>query len=246
MSTTAMPPLQIAPNQPYGRARIAERIRAHAQAHDNHLDLLEAGCGREWNIDVGGIDVRMTGIDLDAKALSYRRDEVGDLDEAIVGDLREVELPAEGYDVVFSAFVLEHIAGAQDVLDKMVAAVRPGGLLILRVPDGAAVYAFLARTLPHWTHVLYKRISEHDPMAGKPGHPPYVVVYDPIVTREGLRRYFESHGLEVLDEFGTNPHITKLGRLAPVGMGVQRSIASLSRGRLDGSHSNLTYIIRVP
>ena len=188
----------------------------------------------------------MTGIDLDEKALAYRRDEVGDLDEAIVGDLREVDLKEGFYDVVFSAFVLEHISGAKSVLDRMVDAVKPGGLLVLRVPDGNAVYGFLARLLPFWTHVLYKRITLRDRLAGKPGHPPYRVVYDDLVSREGFREYAGAHGLTLVDELGTNPHIDRLGRLGPLAMLVQRLIAKLSFGRLAGTHANLTLIMRKP
>jgi SAM-dependent methyltransferase len=188
----------------------------------------------------------MTGIDLDAKALAYRREVVGDLDEAIVGDLREVDLKEGSYDVVFSAFVLEHIEGAESVLDGMVDALRPGGLLVLRVPDGDAVYAYLARLLPHWTHVLYKRIAQRDPMAGKPGHPPYRVVYDDLISRAAFRDYITRRGLVLVDEVGTNPHIDNLGRLGPIGMFVQKLIARLSFGRLAGTHSNLTLVITKP
>ena len=115
--------------------------------------------------------------------------------------------------------------------------------MVLRVPDGKAVYAFLARLLPFWTHVLYKRIADHDKLAGKPGHPPYRVVYDPIVSREGFRRYIDRKRLTLLDEVGTNPHLDGMGRLAPLGRAGQRAIAWLSRGRLAGSHSNLTLVM---
>jgi SAM-dependent methyltransferase len=239
-----MEQLKIAPGPNVARDLISSRIIEHGRELGRRVDILEAGCGREWNIVLTGIDVHLTGVDLDAKAIGYRRDVVGDLDEAIVGDLRTVAVPKSSYDVVFSAFVLEHIKGARSVLDGMVDALRPGGLLILRVPDGDSVYAFLARLLPFWTHVLYKRITQRDPMAGKPGHPPYRVVYDDVVTRSALRAYAAERGLVVLDELGTNPHIDNLGRLGGVGMFVQRLIARLSGGRLVGTHNNLTLILK--
>ena len=236
-----MQQLAIAPTPSYARDLIGRRIQEHARSLGRPVDILEAGCGRKWNIDLADVPYRLTGIDLDAKALAHRQDVVGDLDEAIVGDLRQVPLGL--YDVVFSAFVLEHIAGAESVLDRMVAAVRPGGLLILRVPDGDAVYAFLARLLPFWTHVLYKRIAERDPLAGKPGHPPYRVVYDDLVSRRGFHDYVDRHGLVLQDEVGTNPHLHGTRSAGYLG---QRAIARLSRGRLDGDHSNLTLVIRKP
>ena len=68
-----------------------------------------------------------------------------DLSETIVGDLRTVALPAASYDVAFSTFVLEHVTGAEQVLDRMVAAIRPGGLLLVRIPDRDSVFGFITR-----------------------------------------------------------------------------------------------------
>jgi len=237
-----MDSLRIAPSPTYAREMIGARILEHAAQIGGEIEILEAGCGRNWNIDLGGISYRITGIDVDAEALRYREEIVNDLDVAIVGDLRTVDFQKGSFDVVFSAFVLEHISGAAQVLDRMVDALKPGGLLILRTPDGKSVYAFLARLLPFWTHVLYKRIADHDKLAGKPGHPPYRVVYDDIVAREGFRNYFDRSGLTLIEEVGTNPHLYNIGRLAPIGWAAQRTIAWLSRGRLSGTHSNLTLV----
>lgn len=210
------------------------------------LRVLEVGCGRRWSVDVDGIDVRITGIDLDESALVHRRDVVGDLDEAIHGDVRTVPLITGAYDVAYSSFVLEHVADAESVLDGMVGALRRDGLLILRIPDKHTVFGFLSRMLPFWVHVLWKRWVEGNPNAGRPGHDPYPVVYDEVVSRRGLHDYARRHDLELLDEAGTNPHIAALGRLAPAGMAVQKLMAVLSLGRLAGTHNNLTVVIRKP
>lgn len=239
-----MVPLTVAPSASYGRDLLTRRV--HEQAGGNPLRILEAGCGREWNVDVSDLDVHLTGIDLDEEALAHRRDVVGDLDVAIHGDLRTADLPDDGYDVVFSAFVLEHISGAESVMDAMVRSLRPGGLLILRVPDRNSVYGFMVRMLPHWVHVLFKRYVEKVADAGKPGHPPYRVVYDDVVSRPGFRRFVDRHGLELVDELGTNPHIASLGRLGPGVKAVERLVAALSFGRLAADHQNLTYVIRKP
>lgn len=241
-----MSDFQIATGATYARDLMSRRIAEQAARSTPPLEILEAGCGRQWNLDLDGLDVRMTGIDLDEDAIAYRRDVVSDLDEAIHGDLRSVDLRKDFYDVVFSAFVLEHIAGAESVIDGMVAALRKGGILILRVPDKHTVFGFLARLLPFWTHVLFKRLVEGNKMAGKPGHAPYRVVYDDVVSHEGLRRYVKQRELVLVDEVGTNPHVNGMGRLAPLARVVYRLIGRLSFGRLAGTHSNLTVIIRKP
>ena len=207
------------------------------------LRVLEVGCGRRWTVDVSGIDVRITGIDLDEAALTHRRDVVGDLDEAIHGDVRTVPLIKGAYDVAYSSFVLEHVADAESVLDGMVGALRANGLLILRIPDKHTVFGFLSRMLPFWVHVLWKRWVEGNKNAGQPGHDPYPVVYDEVVSRRGLHDYARRHALLLLDEAGTNPHIASMGPLAPAGMAVQKLLAMLlprtARGhpqQPDGRH----------
>lgn len=237
-------PLAIALTPKYAKGLIAQAIRSHGLAVSHTLEILEAGCGRKWNIDLGGVDYRLTGVDLDPDALHHRQEIVGDLHVGLVGDLRTVALARRFYDVTYSAFMLEHVSGAEQVLDRMTEALKAGGLMILRVPDRSSVYAFLARLLPFRLHIWYKRLVDRDKLAGRPGHPPYPVVYDSIVSRDGLARFAESHGLTLVSEVGTNPHLDAMGRLAPLGRWAQHLFAVCSGGRLDGTHSNITLIYR--
>jgi hypothetical protein len=64
-----------------------EMMDASIRRLSGPLEILEAGCGRSWPLELAGIDYRLTGIDLDAEALRLRVKSVGDLHEAIVGDL---------------------------------------------------------------------------------------------------------------------------------------------------------------
>ncbi len=241
-----MDPLTITTEREVARDLLSRWVAGQATRTSPPLRVLEVGCGRKWGVDVGGIDVRITGIDLDEDALAHRRNVVGDLDEAIHGDVRSVPLIKGVYDVAYSSFVLEHVADAESVLDGMVDALRRGGLLILRIPDKYTVFGFLSRMLPFWVHVLWKRWVEGNKNAGQPGHDPYPVVYDDVVSRKGLHDYVRRHELQLLDEAGTNPHIASMGRLAPAGMAVQKLLAMLSFGRLAGTHNNLTVVIRKP
>ena len=209
--------------------------------------VLEAGCGQAWVLTPRSDAVHITGVDTDGEALRIRREVKGDLDEEILGDLRTVELPAESFDVIYCSYVLEHVAGAEAVLDRFLASLRPGGRLIVRMPDGTSVYGFLVRHSPHRLHVLYKRYVERKPDAGKPGHAPYPTVYDDVVTLRGLRNWADRHELEVQHEFGTNMYLRMFGRLRPVVDAALRAVAKLSRGQLSASHNNnICLIIRKP
>jgi 2-polyprenyl-3-methyl-5-hydroxy-6-metoxy-1,4-benzoquinol methylase len=75
------------------------------------LEILEAGCGRRWPHELK-MQYRLTGVDTDAEALKARVEQRKDLDVAILGDIRTVDLPESSYDVVYCGWVLEHISGA--------------------------------------------------------------------------------------------------------------------------------------
>ncbi|MGH8167190.1 MAG: class I SAM-dependent methyltransferase [Woeseiaceae bacterium] len=141
-----------------------------------NLNILEAGCGRRWPFKKGSHTI--TDIDMDQHALDFRRDQQNDLDVAVLGDLRELELPTASFDVIYSAFVLEHVDGAEKVLDNFVSWLKPGGLLMLTFPDRDGVYGFFTRITPFWFHVLYKKYVEGIKNAGKPGFVPYETFHD--------------------------------------------------------------------
>src|SRR4051812_34019938 len=85
----------------------AETLSSAIKGLNGPLEILEAGCGRAWTLDLAGVNYRLTGVDLDEHALQSRVEEVGDLDDAIVGDLTVPgTIPGARYDVVFSSFVL--------------------------------------------------------------------------------------------------------------------------------------------
>jgi len=210
------------------------------------LEILEAGCGRMWTWDLGERPIRVTGVDCDAEALRLRTEERGDLNQAIVGDLRTVDLPHQSFDLVYSAYVLEHVAGAALVLDKMIDAVRPGGLLVIKIPDRDSVYAFLTRRTPHWAHVRYKWWIRRKPLAGTPGHGPHPVFYDPIVSRRGLLEWAASRRLPVVAMLADNSHLRFFGRAAGLVDAVLHAIALLSFGRLTADWSNVGVVLRTP
>src|SRR5262245_44434870 len=127
-------------------------------AHDGvrPVRVLEAGCGKRWHLDTAPVPLEITGVDIDAGAIRVRREQHGDIDHEIVGDLRTVELPRGAFDVAYSSYMLEHVRGAEAVLDRLADSLVPGGALIIRIPDGKSVYGFCVRRSPHRLHVLYK------------------------------------------------------------------------------------------
>lgn len=205
--------------------------------------ILEAGCGHYWPIDLGDTPRRITGVDQDVDALRIRRTDLGDLDEEILGDLRTADLPAGESDVVYCSFVLEHMEEAEAGLATMRRALRPGGFLIVKVPDGESVYGFLVKHSPHRIHVWYKRHVERKPHAGEPGHAPYPTVYEPVVSVRGLRAWAAENGFDVADAYFSNSYLKVFGAAEPLAQFAIRVIGWLSMGRLAASHNNIGFVM---
>ena len=210
-------------------------LRAQLEAMPGPLRILEAGCGRCWTLKLS-VPFTLTGLDLDPDALAARKD----LDHAIVGDLRTVELAPDSFDVIYSAFVLEHVSGAQQVLERLRRWLAPGGTLILQIPERDSAYGFMTRLTPFRAHVLFHRYMLKQPLAGTPGHGPYPTVYDEVICERGLREFCARNG------FAT-PQVYRLCSYdhdRPVRMAAFLT-SILSAGRLAWRHNNLLLIAQL-
>lgn len=204
------------------------------------LEILEAGCGRTWPLKLDGVDYRLTGIDVDRHGLEARRTIAKDLDEAIVADLRSVDLPAGKFDVIYSSYVLEHIDGAERVLDNFGRWLKDGGVLLLVIPDRGTVWNFVSEMTPYKFHVLFKRVISKNPNAGKPGFGPFPTYHDPVVSRAGLREYCARSPLTIRHEFAKRFDPARLKSLVTFGT---KAIGALSLGRLSSEYCDLVYVV---
>lgn len=209
-------------------------LEARLNALPGPLRILEAGCGRDWPLKVS-VPYTLTGLDLDPDALAARTD----LDEAIVGDLRTAELPAHSYDVVYSAFVLEHVSGAEQVLERFMRWLAPGGTLILQLPDRDSAYGFLTRITPMWVHVLVYRYVFGIRWAGTVGHGPYPTYYEKVISQKGLREFCRRGGLPAPELYRMCTYDNyRLARIAAF------LTSMLAAGRLSWRHNNLLFVLQ--
>ena len=222
---------------------LLERYLRKAAQGKAKLEILEAGCGQRWLLDLSGIEHTLTGVDLDEAALSYRKTVSKDLDEAIVGDLRDLQLDAGGFDVIYNSFVLEHIENAERVLENFSRWLRPGGLILLKIPDRNTVFGFLTNLTPFWFHVLYHRVVLGRKDAGKPGFGPYPTHYDRIVSRQGIREFCERNRFAIREERGLGTYVVESRPRARLIRLVTIAVSALSLGRLPWKHNNLTYVL---
>ena len=210
-------------------------MRTYAQGRDE-IEILEAGCGRRWPYDLSGLRYVLTGVDVNADALRIRQQEKKDLHHIVLGDLRTVHFDRQRFDIIYSAFVLEHVPQAGLVLTNFLEWLKPGGLLILKFPDRDSVYGFVTRVTPFWVHILYKRYLVGNPHAGKPGHGPFPTVHEEIIGRRAFHAFVRQNGLIMREEygFGTLPGLQGL---------VTKALSGLSFGNLAANYYNLLYIL---
>jgi ubiquinone/menaquinone biosynthesis C-methylase UbiE len=111
------------------------------------LRCLDLGCGSgDVTFELArqaGPDGSATGLDMDPVKLGLARDEAAALGLANVtfreASIRDWHEPA-AYDLVYSRFLLQHLADPVAALAQMWAAVRPGGVLIAQDADFSGLF----------------------------------------------------------------------------------------------------------
>ena len=127
-------------------------IKAQENERGPGTTVLEAGCGRFKHFAYPET-MRIAGLDISADQLA-RNDYA---DETFLGDVQTHEMDRQ-FDVVVSIFVLEHVDDPESALDNMLAWTKPGGLLVLAVPNALSVKGLVTKFTPFWFHHLAYRL----------------------------------------------------------------------------------------
>ena len=224
----------------------ARYTRDYVTGHDGHqITILQAGCTTadgDLGVSVlreAGADVAVSLIDDDQPVTRAALAADGSLAGCVQGDLRTVPLPPRSHDIVLCSLLLQRIDHAELVLDRLVAAIRPGGLLLLRFSDRDSSGGFLDRVMPPAARNAVWRKRR----PGRPG--PYPAVHERLSSVRGVQAYALMRELVIAERHA-------LGGLAgalaePRGfLAAQKLAAWLSRGRLTAAHEELLYVLRKP
>ena len=208
--------------------------------------ILLAGCttaGTDLGVDAlraeGTADISVGLIDDDQPVTSAAIGVHEALKACVQGDLRTVPLPPRSRDIVLCSLLLHRVKHAELVLDRLVAAIKPGGLLLLRFCDRDSAAGFLDRRLPR----AIRRLIWRNRRPGEPG--PYPAVYERLTSARGVQAYALKRGLVITERTALGGLAGQLG--GPAGfLAVQKVIARLSGGRLTVAHEELLYVLRKP
>jgi len=186
------------------------------------------------------------GIDIEQRQLDRNES----LDEKILGDLQTMATPAAGYDLVLCWDVIEHLPLPMNALERMTAALNPGGGLVLAFPHLWSLKGLLTKFTPYFVHALFYRYVVGDKRRSDEWDQ-FPTFFRACIAPAKLRGWAADHGLEVAyDEIYEGPVQTGLRARNLL---LDRSFAILgavsrmiSFGRLDLGLSDCLLVLRRP
>jgi 2-polyprenyl-3-methyl-5-hydroxy-6-metoxy-1,4-benzoquinol methylase len=119
---------------------ILQAVEAHSRDSSlSKLRILDYGCGNGSAVTrfLCQGDHSVVGIDIHPESIDYAKQHFGASEcEFIVGDWSDLEAKREAFDVVLFGDVLEHVEQPHRLLSLASNALKPGGLILLSVPNG--------------------------------------------------------------------------------------------------------------
>ena len=121
---------------------------------------LEVGGGSgsitRWLCSAVGTEGHVTAIDIDTRFLEEI--DADNLDVLRL-DVTTADLPRQAFDLIHTRAVLIHLPTREQVLDRLIAALRPGGCLFLEEPDRYPIEALGSGLYRQTWEALFSRLS---------------------------------------------------------------------------------------
>lgn len=245
MSRTATASLA-APLAPDAATAVAE-LQARVDsllAGRGPLRVLEAGCGPRMHLTFPP-DTYVVGVDEDDVALA--RNEV--ISEAIVADLGAYRPEPASFDAIVCWYVFEHVDRPDQILETFAGAVKPGGLVVLAVPNLRSPKSLITKVTPHSFHVWFRRHIIGKKLAGTPGHGPYPTTLRRAIAPKVMIKNAARLGLEVVHVgwYEDDKQVTarrKAHVTGPAWSFVRGAVKVTSLGTLDAAKSEFLVAFR--
>lgn len=153
------------------------------------LKVLEAGCGSASHVRFSR-NASVTGIDIRKEALASNNI----LDERIFGDIQTYHLPESEFHLVSCWDVLEHLPAPRLAIANLASSLKPGGLLVLAMPNVLSFEGLLTKLTPHWCHMfIYRYVLDF-----KDELTPFRTYLRCSIAPKRLERFVAGHGLELV------------------------------------------------
>jgi SAM-dependent methyltransferase len=137
------------------RTAICEKANALLPSN-SPIKVLEAGCGSATHVRFSGL-VHTVGIDVSGEQLEKNTT----VHEKILGDIQDYPLPKEEFDIAVCWMVLEHLSRPKDALLNLFGSLKPGGLLVVAIPNLLSLKGIATKITPFWVHVLFYKFMKY-------------------------------------------------------------------------------------
>jgi len=156
---------------------------------DSHLDtVLDAGAGRTLPLDVPG-NAHLVALDVSLDELARNEN----ADEKIVGDLQSADLCGRIFDLIICWDVLEHLTKPEAAVSRMATWLRPGGALVVGVPNLWSTKGIITKLTPYSFHKwVYRRLF------GVRGSTPFRTYLRVSITPHNLAQHAAEHRLKLV------------------------------------------------
>jgi SAM-dependent methyltransferase len=206
------------------------------------IKLLEAGCGSATYLQLDP-KVDMVGIDISAEQLECNPK----LQEKILGDIQVYAFPPEHFDVIICWNVLEHVVKPELALRNFKQTLKPGGLLVLSLPNLYSLKGLVTRLTPHWFHVTFWRYGYGIKNAGKDNRAPFKTFMRHCASPRGIEQFARENDLEIIyqDQFDVIETLRQRSRFMMLTYALLDRVARfISFGKLGDSEYYL--VLRKP
>jgi SAM-dependent methyltransferase len=223
-------------------AFITEFLEAEAANHRVER-VLDAGAGRFLVFRLPDA-ARVTGLDVSEESLMDNPR----LHARIVGDLETYPLPPDHFDSVACWNVLEHLERPLAALSNFHSTLRPGGTLILSIPNLEAPKTLVTKFTPHRFHIWIYRRALGQANAGLPGYPPFRTYLRLVLAPRRFRRNLQELGfqIEYVMRFATGMEGKIVARSLPLRIGWKTVGAFWAMFGRNPELSDIVWILRKP
>ena len=154
-------------------------------------------------------------------------------------------------DAVISWDVLEHLPHPELAIGELARVVRPGGVIVLGLPNVLSLKGAVTRLTPWWVHVWVDRHILGDKTAGTDVSDQFPTTLRLTLRMAGLRRVAAAFGLDVrLCEAYEGPVPLHFRRRHPLAGRVLSAVGALSKtltlGRYDATASDMVVVLQRP
>ena len=159
-----------------------------------NLRVLQAGCGHKSDLHFGPTSYTV-GIDSSPEQLARNVD----VDEKLLGDLETFDFGQSDFDVIYCSNVLEHLDAPLSTMQRFADALKPDGLLVLRIPNPLSVKGLITKLAPFPVHVwFYQRVLGYANHTGRGTAGPFPTYMRMALAPMRLKRHAEKYGLTLV------------------------------------------------